>query len=87
MGEAIASTDTPQENTGGGILQERDCSPGKDAAACQPEAYEIGLHPGIKQADVQLDESGAVTEDQLVGLPRVLPAERSALQPHFSTGQ
>ena len=54
MDEAISSTPQercsssinfypPQENASSSILQEGDRPPGKDAAACQPEAQNIVL--------------------------------------------
>ncbi len=48
MGEAISSTNPPQENAIGGVFQERNCLPGKYAAACQPKAQGIVLDSALQ---------------------------------------
>jgi hypothetical protein len=51
MGEAISSTNPPQENASGGILQEGNRPPGKDDAACQPKAQGIVLRRSTQPKD------------------------------------
>jgi len=51
MGEAISSTNPPQENASGGILQEGNRPPGKDDAACQPKAQGIVLQRSTQPED------------------------------------
>ncbi len=67
MGEAISSTNPPQENASGGILQEGNRPPGKDAAACQPEAQGIVLHnreqPAEQSNDQPTSQPGAQSKD------------------------
>jgi hypothetical protein len=38
MDKAVATTKAPEENTSGGIFEERHCLPGKEVRVPEPEA-------------------------------------------------
>src|SRR6266568_4293167 len=64
MGEAISSTNPPQENASGSILQEGNRPPGKYDAACQPKAQGIVLHRSAQPADQPAAQPKAQPDEQ-----------------------
>ena len=48
MAEAVSSADTPEQNTGGGIIEEGHRLPGKGVSAREPEAQDVVLHSTLQ---------------------------------------